>query len=188
MDYNSLFKTLVDKADAGDEDGKNKLHDLYANEIDEYQTLTKEQIDEYKDKCIQNKPYSLYHYGKLLWNGIDIKQDKSEAIEYFIKSSIVNCSQAYYELAILHQTNATTYGNYDELLDKAKELNNSNAVVLKGSEYENTNPVKMIECYNQAINLGNSVAAGLLGVYYEFQFNFEMAKKNYKFGAKKNAN
>ncbi len=178
---------LISRADAGDNNAINKIHNYYCLEKYINQSYEPEQIQIIKKMASENNPYSLIHLSIMYLYGFGLEKNFDKGIKLLKKSINVGCSEAYYLMGILVLTDKTKYElGYNKLLDKAIKLNNSSALMQRGTEYSGTDPKKSSEFYKKAILLGNNYAVYKLGELYHDNRNYKLAIKYYKLAMIKN--
>jgi len=182
---NQYFINLTRKADQGDNEAINTLIDDYDNDRDEQQVFDQELINFYLENSNNNGPYSTYYLGLMYLTGKGVTGDVEKGTQLIKKSMQLNCSQAYYLMTILHETEICQdeeCGTYSVLLSKAIKLNNSSAYLMKALEYENTDLNEYLDHLRKAAELGNSNAWCRLGQYYQDNEDYSSAIKYYSMG------
>ena len=187
MDLGYELINLTTKANLGYVKFINLLHDYYCCEKHTLITYNEFIVDHYIHEAKELKPYSLYQLSLMYLFGFGLECDKVFALELLKKSIELNCSQAYYSLAIYNHWNmyeCNDYGSIDELLNKAINLNNSNAY-LSLAIWNHDNNKLFLKYIKKSIKLNNSNAFLKLGQHYQNKHNYSLAKKYYKQGCKR---
>ena len=185
--WNKIFIDLTNKANNGDKNAINELHNHYMNEKDGLLVYDDELIEFYKKGAKENKPYSLFHLGIMYCTGNGVEEDINKMVELFDASIKLGCSQAYVYMSIV----LTKYDiKYDkdpmELLETSIKMNNSNGYVHKAIYVLEINPKESIKLFKKAIKLGNTYATYKLGVTYHDNKQYKKAIKFYKLAMDKN--
>ena len=207
MDWSKRIPELTEKADNGDREAINILHDLYYNEKDQHQQFDDELMAIYNKGADENKPYSLYQLAIVYLNGCSKDKDMDKGINYLTKSMNVGCSQAYVCMAILNKLGVVNNGDYDTMLKKAMDMDNSNAYLLAAldlmdgsddSECESDDSdddsdnnsedhgEQIVKYLEKSIEFGNTNAIHQLGQYYHDLGKFDLATQYYLEGCERN--
>lgn len=177
---NLNFTDLIMRADDGDMKATNMLHNYYCLEKYMTENYNDELIQLLTERANQNKPYSLLHMAMLYLLGLKLDKDFDRGIELIKKSISVECSEAYYLMAMMVLTNQIEYEmDYNTLMLKAMDMKNSSAFVQAGIEHSDTDFKKSIEFYKKAIKLDNDYAIYKLGELYHDNKKYKLAIKYY---------
>src|SRR5688500_5703712 len=172
----SSFNELITKADDGDLNAMNKLHDLYYDNECIFEIFDKKSLKFYKNVVNDAQPYLLYHTAILEF----FINDNADSTFYYLNKSMVSkCSQAFYIMAIF--VNEKVFDHlldYDTLMTTAMKMNNSNAFVDGGIEC-NDDEIK-VAFFEKAASLENSHGIHKLGEFYYSINEFAVATKYYE--------
>jgi TPR repeat protein len=169
---------LTIEADNGDIDSILKINNIccFENEIlkmynDEFTKYLYNNVD-------SSKPYTMLYIGLYeLYKNNDLEQ----AEIYLRKSKKLGCSQAYVELATLSNNNSLKHNyNSNELIQKALEMNNSNAYIYIW--INSNNDKSNLDILTHAVNMNNICAIYNMATYYHDEEQFELAIKYYEMG------
>lgn len=175
MNHNS-FNDLITRADDGDLNAMNRLHDLYYDNEYVFENFDKKSLEFYKDIVRDTQPYLLYHIAVLEFF---INNNADGTFYYLNKSMEGKCSQAFYMMAIFVNENVFDYPiDYDTLMTAAMKMNNSNAFVDGGIEC-NDDEIR-IAFFEKAASLENSHGIHKLGEFYYSINEFAIAVKYYE--------
>jgi len=186
LHFDELYNLIV-KADDGNSKAMNTLHNYYCLEKYTQDDFKIEFIELLTERANQNKPYSLLQLSLIYLLGLGVERDFDKCTELLIKSINVNCSCAYYVMAMLVLADQIEYAmDYDELLSKAMDLGNSAAFIQKGVECSETDFEQSLELYKKAIDMDNDYAIYKLGELYHDNNKYKLAIEYYNQAINKN--
>ena len=193
MTTQTIYELII-KADEGDKQAMNSIHNYYCLEQDKMESYEAEFIQLLMDRANQNKPYSLLQLAlmnilkfKVRNTPKDFEQDFHKGIDLLEKSMKAGCSEAYYVMAMLVLMKQTVHEmDYYKLLSIAMDMKNSSAYIQKGTEYSDTDFKKSVEHYKKAIKLDNDYAIYRLGQLYHDNKKYKLAIKYYNLAMDKN--
>lgn len=185
--YTDRLFNLIIKADEGDMNDINNIHNYYSLEDYSLYDYPTDFIKMLNERADQDNPYSLLHLSIMYLLGLGLEKDFTKGIDLLVKSMNLGCSQAYYTMAMLVVTDQVEYTiEYDELLNIAIGMNNSSALVQKGIEYSDIDFKKSSDNYKKAIEFGNDYAIYKLGELYHDNHKYKLAIKYYNQAMNKN--
>lgn len=186
-DWNQIFIDLTNRANNADEEAMKILHDHYINEKYELLDFNENLVKFYKEGSKENKPYSLFHLGIMYCFGKGVDENLETTAELFKQSIEAGCSQAYVFMATLVQYHGIKYNmNFQQLINKGMEMNNSNAYVYEAIRISKLNIKKSIKLLKKAIKLENTYAIFKLGELYHDNKKYKKAIKYYDLAINKN--
>lgn len=184
-DSNELID-LITKANEGNVEKMNQFHNRYYFPKYTTQKYDPIVIQFLIESSNENKPYSLLQLALIYLLGLGLEKDFDKGIELLKKSINVKCPHAYFIMAMLVLTEQTDYlMDYDALITKATDMNDSAAFVQRGVEYSVKDFKKSVKYYKKAIELKNDFAIYKLGELYHDNKKYTSAYKYYRLAIKK---
>lgn len=169
---------LIIKADNKDIQSINNLHYHYCSEEYTVLSYTPEIIQQLTERI--NQPYSTLHLAIIYIMGLSTEKDFSKGIQLLQASMDLQCSEAYYSMAMLVLTNQTKHKlTYDQLIKKAMSLNNSSAFIQRAVEYSDDKFDESEKYFKRAIELNNWFALYKLGELYHDHHKHDLAIEYY---------
>lgn len=179
MHYNRQFIKHLEKADTGDRESINFIHDFYY-EMLHHHLIRDETFNKYiEERAKQDLPYSLYQYGLMTL--------KEGGLQYLKRSVELGCAQAYLMMASYIKKNGPIEGfpNQKELYELYKNSGHT-AYQLDLAIKNKHDERKMVTHLEKAMDAGSAFAAATLGEYFHDRKNYKLAKKYYLIGCKMN--